>query len=284
MNKPNAYLIAISQAVNKKDLENARNILENWNFKVNTSQEIVSRYFSYAGNPVDRAKQVTEAYQKGDIIFSVIGGMGAVHIIKNINLETIKNSDSILVGYSDITILLNFLNQKFGKRCLHGPNLGKTIEEFDKKTISCLFNAINKKNYQVRFKEKDILITGKSNANICGGNLALLQRSLATPYEIETNNKVIFIEAVDKDSQWIFDTLWQLKLAGKFDNVKGIILGHFTRCGKDIDKYIREFFRDFKCPIIMNQPIGHEEPNLTIPIGEQCIIDTEKMFWGIKFN
>ncbi len=82
----------------------------------------------------------------------------------------------------------------------------------------------------------------------------------------------------------IFDILWQLKLAGKFEDVKGIILGNFIKCGDDIGIYIREFFKDFKCPVIINQSIGHGEPNLAIPIGEECIIDTYNKYWGIIFS
>jgi muramoyltetrapeptide carboxypeptidase len=283
-NNNNTFLIAISRAIKQRDFENAKKILNQWNFNVNSNSNIISDYLGYSGNPKERAHQLNEAFKSGGNIFSVMGGMGAVHILKYLDLDLISESDSILIGYSDLTILLNFLNESLGKRCLHGPNLGKDIKEFDKKTIICLFDAINKKNYQVRIKEKDIVVSGKSKAKICGGNLALIQRSLATPYEIDTDNKIIFMEAVDKDPQWVFDTFWQLKLAGKFDNVKGVILGHFTRCGENIDKYLKEFFKDFKCPIIMNQPIGHEEPNLTISIGEKCIINTDKLFWGIKFN
>jgi len=284
MKNNNASLIAISKIISKNDRVNAEKILKGWNFKINSDKNMNFKYLRYAGSPIQRAEQLNNAYRNSNIIFSIMGGMGAIHLFEHLDFEPIKNSDSILIGYSDITMLLNFLNQEFGKRCLHGPNLGKPLKEFDKKTINCLFDAINKKNYNVNFNDKDILIKGRSRGKICGGNLALIQRSLATPYEIDTHNKIIFMEAVDKDPQWVFDTLWQLKLAGKFDNIKGVILGHFTECGKDIDKYLKEFFKDFKCPGIMHQPIGHEEPNLTVPIGEQCIIDTDKRFWGIKFN
>lgn len=284
MKNKSAFLIAISRAINENDLDNAKKILKELGFSVNYNSNIISKYLGYAGKPSERIKQINDAYSNNNVIFSVMGGRGAIHTLEGLDFEIIKNSNSILIGYSDLTILLNFLSQKYGKRCLHGPNLGKSIEVFDKKTISCLFDAIDKKDYQVAFKEKDIFKKGFSKAPIVGGNLALILRSLGTPYEIETDGKIIFIEAVDKNEQWIFDSLWQLKLAGKFDNIRGIILGYFTNCGEDIDEYLKEFFKDFKCPIVMNQPIGHEEPNLTIPIGEHCIIDTKNKFWKIEFK
>ena len=92
------------------------------------------------------------------------------------------------------------------------------------------------------------------------------------------------IEAVDKDEQHIFDMLWQLKLANKFDSCKGVMLGHFTKCGKQANKILKKFFKDFSCPVIMNQPFGHEEPNIAIPIGETCAIDTKNKFWRIIFK
>jgi muramoyltetrapeptide carboxypeptidase len=285
MDKKSAFLIAISKSVNSANVLNSKKILNDWGFKVKYSKNITSKYLGYAGKPNERAEQINKAYSEKnvDVIFSLMGGMGAVHVADKINYDSIKKTNKVLVGYSDITLLLNYINRKTGKRCIHGPNLGKTIEEYNKKTISCLFDVLDGKNYNVKINKKDIYKGGIAKAPIVGGNIRLLVRSLGTKYEIETNGKIVFLEAIDKNEQWIFDMLWQMKLAGKFDNVEGIMLGYFTNCGKEIEKYLKEFFKDFQIPIVMNQPFGHEEPNLSIPIGEKCIIDTERGCWRIIF-
>jgi len=280
-----AYLVTLSKAITKKRLKTAEKLVKDLGFEFKYSDSISDKYYFYAGSPESRAEEINSAYRDkdSDYIFTVAGGMGVISILDKIDLNLVKNSDKVFVGYSDVTLLLNYINQKTGKRCLHGPNFGRALETFDKKTINCFFDALNEKNYRIMFEEKDSFKKGLSEAPIVGGNLRLLSRSLGTPFEIDTKNKIVFLEAVDKDESWVFDMLWQLKQAGKFREVKGIILGYFTNSGKEIDVYLKEFFKDFNCPVIMNQPIGHAEPNLTIPIGEKCIIDTEKGFWGIRF-
>ncbi len=279
-----AFLVATSGSISKKNLNFAKRKLRDFGFVEDHRQDILSEYLFYAGNYKRRAQELNEAYKSfAEVIFSVRGGGGAVHLLPFLDYNEIKNSRKILVGSSDVTILLNTLFQKTKARCLHGPNIGKT-KGFHNKTINCLLNAINKKNYCVLFKDKDVLCKGLAKAPIVGGNLELLGRSLGTSFEIKTSGKIVFLEDYSMKSWRVFDILWQLKLAGKFDNVKGIILGYFTKCGKDIYKYLFEFFKDFKGPVVFHQPIGHEEPNLTIPLGEICTIDTEKGYWRITFS
>lgn len=284
--KKNAFLISPSGHSGEKLLKNSIKILEKWGFKINYLPDTTSKYYYYAGDYKRRARELNQAYKDKDskFIFTIIGGMGAVHIVSFLNYNLIGKTDKILIGYSDATILLNAIYQKTGKRCLHGPNLWKPVKKYDKKTIACLFDAINKKNYNVKIKEEDIFKQGYAKADIIGGNLSLLERSLGTNYEINTDNKILFIEDTKMKDTWIFDILWHLKNAGKFNKVRGIILGYFTKCGKDTQDYLNEFFKDFKCPVLMNQPIGHSEPNLTIPIGETCFIDTKNKTWGIRFK
>jgi len=279
------FLISPSGYSGPEKLKNAINVLKELGFEAKYLPNITSQFHYYAGDYQRRFREINKAYkdQESEIIFCIKGGMGAVQILPFINYEEIKKSNKILIGFSDITILLNAIYQKTGKRCLHGPTFKKPLNEFDGKTINHLFYAINKKNYSIKFREKDILKSGSIKSEIVGGNLNLLERSLGTKYEIDTKNKIIFLEDVDMKDYLIYDILWQLKLAGKFDSVKGIILGYFTNCGEKVNDYLIDFFKDFKCPVIMNQPIGHDEPNITIPIGEICEIDTNKKEWRIIF-
>jgi len=279
------FLIAPSGYVKQINIDLARKRLKELGFeKIIYKSNILSKYLSYAGDSVRRSNEINQAYSSDtDIISSIIGGQGAVHLLLNLDYDLIKKSKKIIIGFSDITILLNTIYQKTKTRCIHGPNLGKE-NEIDKLSLDILNKVINKENYQVSFLDKDILRKGVTKGKIVGGNIELLGRSLGTPYEVDTDDKIIFIEDYGIKSWRIFDILWQLKLAGKFDNIKGVILGHFVDCGENIGDYLLEFFKDFKCPVILNQPIGHKEPNFSIPLGEICIIDTIEKFWEIQFN
>lgn len=281
--KKKAFLISPSGFSEENNLAIAKKRLGLMNFNCDNRKDLLSRHLSYAGNYKRRADEINEAYASSvDVIFALFGGMGAVHTLQYLNYKLINKSNKVLIGFSDVTILLNSIYQKTGARCFHGMNIG-TKDRLDKKTILSFLDALNKKDYSIRIKKEHIFKDGYSKGKIVGGNLELLGRSLGTEFEINTDDKIIFLEDYDMKSWRVFDILWQLKLSGKFNNVKGIILGYFTKCGKNIGKYLREFFKDFNCPIILNQPIGHQQPNITVPIGEKCIIDTKNKFWKIEF-
>lgn len=280
-----AYLVALSGYIEEKNILIAKKRAKKIGFnELIFKEDILERYYSYAGNFLRRYNELNKAYHSSaKVIFNALGGMGAVHLLPYLDYEQIKKSGKVLVGYSDLTILLNYINQRTNARCLHGPHIGK-MNEISQKTFDFLGCALDKKNYDISFSSKDIFKEGFVESKIVGGNLELLGRSLGTPYEIDTKNKIIFIEEYDMKSWRILDILWQLKHAGKFNEVKGLILGYFTKCGEEVLIYLKDFFKDFDFPIIFNQMIGHEEPNITIPISETCYINTKEKKWGIKFN
>jgi len=279
-----AFLISPSGFCERKNLILAKKRLKKLNFVCSYRQDILGRFLCYAGSAQRRVDEMNQAYTSGaQVIFSLIGGMGEVHLVDSLDYDLIRKANKVLVGSSDVTLLLNAIYQKTGARCFHGMNIGKTNVPH-KKTISSFLDALERRDYQVRVRKRDIFRKGFIQAPIVGGNVELLGRSLGTTHEIDTDGQIIFLEDYDMKTWRVFDILWQLKIAGKFDGVKGIILGYFTKCGKDIDLYLKEFFKEFTCPVIMHQPIGHQEPNLTIPLGENCIIDTESQFWKISFK
>ncbi len=281
-----AFLIAPSFYCESEYLDLARDFLKRLGLKPKHSLDILSRFGCYAGDFKRRVMEIDSAYKDKDskYIFSINGGAGAVQVIDFLDYQEIKKSGKVLIGFSDVTILLNSIYKKTNARCIHGPNLNKKFDKFHKKTILSLIDALNKKNYKIKFLKKDVLCEGVSKSEIVGGNLNLIERSLSTDFEIDTRGKIIFLEDVRIKEGYILDMLWQLKLAGKFEDIKGVILGSFEDCGDNVGFYLREFFKNFKCPVILNQPIGHVEPNISIPLGETCILDTEKQFWEINFK
>ncbi len=285
MNK-DGFLIAPSGKCDKKMLEDAKIFLKKIGFESKNRDDVISVYFNYAGDFKRRISEINEAYscKETDYIFCIIGGTGAVQVINGIDYKKIKGENKTIIGSSDITIILNSIYKKTKKRCVHGPNLNQPFEEFHGKTISSLLDVLNKKNYGVLFKEENIIKKGWCNAKIIGGNLELLVRSLGTEFEVNTDNRVLFLEDVRLKEGYLLDFLWQLKLAKKFKKVRGIILGYFLNCGNNTDKILIDFFKGFNVPVIYNQPIGHKEPNISIPLGEKCLINTEKRLWKISFN
>ena len=291
MKSNKANLFTASWRVSEEDVKCAIENLKELGFEPMLQASLFDRYFGYAGTPQNRAQELNMCFENTDssIIFGVMGGMGAVHTLKYLNYPIIKKSKKIIVGYSDITILLLAIH-KYSKtvRCIHGPNIGQNIltqTRGRRISLKYLKKAIHKENFKIKVKRKNILIEkDEVKAPIYGGNLSLMVRTLGTPYEINTDGKILFIEQNIYTTQMIFDQLWQLKLAGKFDNIKGVISGNYRRAGKDLNEHLIEFFKDFDVPVILNQRIGHIHPNISIPLGEICVLNTQKGFWEIRFD
>ena len=66
-----------------------------------------------------------------------------------------------------------------------------------------------------------ILVEGVSSGRLVGGNLSLICSSMGSKYEILTDNSILFIEDVGESPYRVDRYLQELKLAGKFDGVKG---------------------------------------------------------------
>ena len=277
-----ASIIAISQRISENELQQALDRTKALGYEVVYDPEICDDFFIYAGSIYQRTQELHKAFldTRSTIIFSVRGGHGVNHLLSELDMKMIKKHCKSIVGYSDLTILLNYLYQHTGQIMYHGPNLLKTFPAGDRST-QCLSDALAGKKLMFNINSEDILISGTAKGVIVGGNLALLIRSLGTPYENGTANKILFIEAADKDPWWIYDSLMQLQQAGKFKTCKGVILGHFTNCS-DHEAYMIEFFRAFEIPIIYRQKFGHGVPNYTIPIGGMCTIDSERLVWSIR--
>ncbi len=283
------HLIAPSGSITDKKLKNAMENVRRLGFECKNLKGITQKYLYYAGTPKRRIEEINKALAdpKSDIVFPVRGGMGAVSILESINYHKIS-SPKTLIGFSDITILLLALYSRTDVRCIHGPNIaskGLFTRGPGMETVHYLQKALNREDYRIGIKGNDsVIVEGYAKAEITGGNTILVGRTLGTPYEIDTKGKILFFEQLTGESPWVYDILWQLKLAGKFDSVKGVILGDFREASEDINDYLREFFKDFRIPVIMNQKIGHINPNISIPYGETCIIDTKNKFWEIKFK
>jgi muramoyltetrapeptide carboxypeptidase len=124
--------------------------------------------------------------------------------------------------------------------------------------------------------------TGKSTGILTGGNLSLLYSLLGTPFDIDTNDKILFIEDIGEYLYHIDRMMISLRLAGKLRNLKGLVVGQFTGIkdndepfGKTFEEIIREATREYKYPISFGCPSGHGSPNYPLVFGHSCTMNAE---------
>lgn len=280
-------LVSPSSAVSKEREEQCKKVIEDMGYRVKMSDNISSSKGGYmAGDEKVRGQWINRMFadKQVDAIFCIRGGDGANRIIEYIDLDIVRNNRKIFVGFSDITSLHLLFNQNCGLVTFHGPMVSSNmVDNFDEESKNALFNALNSDEEYV-YKEPSglkvgIAKEGKCRGILTGGNLTVMCASLGTPYEMDTKDKIIFIEEVGDHIGNLDRHIYQLKNAGKLKCAKGILLGQFTRCkveeGYDIVNIVTEATEGLNIPIMYNIQSGHDgSPMITLPMGAECVMDT----------
>lgn len=240
-----------------------------------------------------RADDLNNMFRDKDIkgIFIIRGGYGAGRILNMIDYDVIKRNPKILAGYSDVTALHIAINQKCRMTTFHTPMIcTEFYRDVDDYTLQSFNDMIFKKsfNYNVKNPQETesfiSLVSGSASGEITGGNLSIVASLMGTPYEIDTKNKILFLEDIDEAPYKIDRMLMQLKLGNKFKDASGIVLGSWNGCeSRDSQNSLTliEIFKEIivpeNRPAIMNVTCGHCMPTMSIPMGDTFYMNSERL-------
>ncbi len=262
-------------------------MIERRGLKVKLGQSVIVHDTYLAGKDEIRAKDINDMFMDDEVdaILCYKGGFGCTRIIDKIDYKLISEHPKLFIGFSDVTALLNNINQKANVPTIHGLTGNCVVEKkCDRKSRRNYFDnifGINEKVLKNRDDSCRIIHSGLVEAELVGGNLTLITTLLGTSYEIDMKGKILFIEDVHEEVYKIDRYLSSLRLAGKLNEVAGIICGYFTDADgdsmreKSISYLLREYFKDLNCPIIYNFQCGHDYPYITLPIGLKVRLDAD---------
>ncbi|HEV7675577.1 MAG TPA: LD-carboxypeptidase, partial [Candidatus Angelobacter sp.] len=243
------------------------------------SQNIFERDIYFAGSVERRAHEFQEFWRRDDIaaLICVRGGYGSNYLLEKLDYGMIAARPKILLGCSDITSLLTAIHDRTGLIGFHGPMVAKDIADgtFD---LSSWKNALEgASNWSVPTTGVEVLRSGKAAGRLYGGCLSMLVASLGTPYEIQTEGSILFIEDIAEKPFRIDRMLMQLRLAGKLEQVRGFVFGEMLDCvppkGEtySLQQVIMRLLAPYNVPIIYGLKSGHvSSGNITLPIGVQA--------------
>lgn len=266
-------------------------IITAWGYKILYGKSCYERQGYLAGSDGLRASDITEMFANPDIkaIICLKGGYGASRMVDKIDYEVVKNNPKLLIGFSDVTVLLYALFQQAKLPAIHGQvaiYLGrKDIDDFSLADFKTLLTE-NTKGRILRnpLGDAKTLVGGVVEGTLIGGNIMLMTNLIGTPYDIDYTDKIVFIEEVHEQPYSIDRMLSQLRLSGKLNQAKGFIFGHFTDCeGKGekanyqtVEDLITEFFKDCNQPVIYRFASGHAFPFINLPMGLRVKLDADK--------
>ena len=196
------------------------------------------------------------------------GGFGCQRILP---LLKGRCSPKVVIGSSDITILLLHLWQRFRLPSYYGPMVAPhfTHPENVRRLVRALTDPQFSKKQ--RLIAKKTICGGKAEGRLIGGCLSLLVSTLGTPWEVNTKGSILFLEDTNESPYAIDRMLTQLEQAGKLKGVRGIVLGTFKLARQffpsEVESVFREKFKKFKVPILWGVRFGHHPKPLFIPLG-----------------
>jgi len=253
--------------------------LESWGYKVKIGETVGSHSTNYFSAPDDVRLNDLQSMLDDDSVHAILfgrGGYGLTRIIDRIDFKKFRLRPKWLVGFSDITILHSHVYTNYKIATLHAPMAGAFNDaEPSSKYLLSLRKALEGKNISYQVAPHPFNRKGEAVGELVGGNLAMLAHGVGTPSDIKTKGRILFIEDVGEYLYNIDRMMYQLKRAGKFEKLAGLIVGGFTN-NKDTDRpfgttaevIIRDVVAGYDFPVCFGFPVSHEKENMALKIGE----------------
>lgn len=238
-----------------------------------------------AGSDRERAADFNQAARDPLVrgIFALRGGYGTMRILDAIDYAALAADPKVVLGYSDLTALLNAITQRTGLITFHGPVAA--LSKFTENETAWLRRAIMQPQPLgvLDAPGAAAIAAGSAQGRLCGGNLSLVTALLGTPYEIDTSGALLVLEEVDEAPYRIDRMLTQLRLSGAFSHVAGLLVGRCANCEVDeqhpyadmpLARTLHDCLGDLGVPVITELPIGHDGEQWTVPIGAHARIES----------
>jgi muramoyltetrapeptide carboxypeptidase len=254
------------------------NTLQQWGFNVMAGKTLGSNSTNYFSGTDEERLEELQAMLDSENINAILfgrGGYGVSRIIDNIDFTQFKKKPKWLIGYSDITLLHAHIHTNLKIATLHSPMAAAFNDGVESNVfIQSLHKAIIGKKATYKCAAHLFNKKGTATGQLVGGNLSLLAHACGTVSDINTKNKILFIEDIGEQVYAIDRMLHQLKRSGKLDKLAGLIIGNFTDVkdterpfGKTVYETINDIVKEYSYPVCFGFPVGHCKENYALKVG-----------------
>ena len=290
-------LIAPGYSFTDSTLKQTKEVLKKMGYKTYHTKRISEPYGYFSNTDEQRAADINELFndENVDAILCLRGGYGCTRIMHLLDYDVIRRNPKALIGFSDVTALLNGIHKRTGLICFHGP-VGKTINDlYSKEAFKNILE--NKKSFHVITNpaltveqmnnteyNRYIINPGTASGKLVGGSLTLINALIGTPYEIDFTNKLVCIEDVEEAPYRIDRMLTQLIQGNSFMKASGIIFGVCSGCDRpskpgsfSLKEVLMDRIKPLGIPAMYGMSFGHIDQNFTFPIGINAVMNTGTM-------
>ena len=254
-------------------------------FQVVEGKHLRCRHGYLAGTDAQRTADLNQAMAdpRLDAIVFARGGYGCGRILEDLDFSPLRPRPKLFLGYSDLTAFFAALMQATGIAALYGPmvlNFNGAGREFRERA---LWSALLRTSGWNRFRlsRRGVLREGRAQGKLIGGCLSLLCSLVGTRFDLDTRGAILFWEEVDEEPYKIDRMLNHLRMAGKFRELRGMVVGKLERCepkgktpGLPLTEILEDHLRGTRFPVILDFPAGHAPGKVTLPLGLPARLDT----------
>jgi len=276
-------VVAPSGHIDEERLGRGVAVLESWGLEVVTGRHVLERTRHHAGTDEQRAADLQSAWCDPSVaaVLCARGGSGAARIVDRLDWTAMRDAGpTVLVGFSDVTVLHEALAHHLGLASLFGPMPASAVfggPDPDPVTLEHL--------RQTLFEPASVRVlahagtschvAGRASGVTVGGTLALLANTVGTPESRPAEGAIAVLEDIAEPAYRLDSMLTQLERTGWFDGVAGIVLGSWTDCGDGAVETVVERLTGFGVPLMSGLPFGHGTPQLTVPLGLEAELDAD---------
>lgn len=269
-------IVSPAGSINPEFVESAANMIRAYGYEAQIYPACLNKHFQFGGNDNERFADVQSALDNSEIdaILCSRGGYGVVRLIDNLDFTQFMLKPKWFIGFSDITNFHIALNN-LGVMSLHSQMSRAMHENSETDAVKNIFKILAGENPKTVGEIHEFNRKGKAQAELIGGNLSIIYSLLGTRHEINTAGKILFIEDLNEYLYHLDRMMIVLKMAGKLNNLKGLVVGSFSDMkdntnpfGKTPYEIIAEQVLEYDFPVCYDFPLGHIIHNMPLVCGK----------------
>ncbi len=260
--------------------------LENLGFQVMVGRHVASTRWGYTAAPQEKADDLNRMFADPAIhaIICAQGGATANACLSYLDWDTIRANPKIVLGISDITVLLNAMTHMTGLITFHGNDVmwgfGRQptpydVDEFKRCLMTGSIGPIPPNG------PRKTMRGGTAEGTLWGGNLDCLQKLLGTPYFPDFTDAILFIESIGITPEKCDYLFHQLLHTGVFDQIRGVVIGFIDGLQNkpdathQMEDILVRITADYTFPVLKVDDFGHNCPNTVLPVGGRARLNAD---------
>ncbi len=262
-------IVATARFIEKEILEGSKEWLESFGFKVSFGKHVFGREHQFSGSDAERLSDLNAALADANCraILCARGGYGTVRLLDGLDLESLRKKPKWIIGYSDITALLNHIYAA-GIAGIHGT---MPIDFGEKKaeSLNSLIALLRGNLPELKAPAQPLNRSGTAKGDLIGGNLSVIYSLLGSGSQLRTAGKILFLEDLDEYLYHIDRMMQALKRAGMLDDLAGLVVGGMSDMndnavpfGKSAEEIIADAVSEYDFPLAFALPSGHIDTNM----------------------